>query len=144
MGAIVTGAVIGLALFLFGLFQIRKLRASRSWLVASGMVREVSVERRAASDEDDSDSYTPVITYGFGVGGRPYVGTRIRFDTKSFSSQGAARASVAGFRPGTAVTVFYNPANPADCVLERKNSGGYVLMAVGGVMLLSVIVAALR
>lgn len=143
MGAIVVVAIIGLALLLFGLFQVRKLRASQSWLTAAGMVREVTVDYHAATDEEDSDSYTPVVKYGFGVGGRPYVGTRIRFDAKGFSSQAAARASVAGFQPGTPVTVFYNPANPADCVLERKNTTGYVLMIVGAVLLLGALAGAL-
>jgi hypothetical protein len=144
MGAILAPAIIGLGLLLFGLFQVRKVRASRKWLMASGMVREVLVERSVATDEDDSDSYTPVVKYGFGVGGRPYLGSRIRFDAKSYSSDAAARASVAGFRPGLPVTVFHDPANPAECVLERKNTTGWVLLAVGAVILLVAVAAALR
>jgi hypothetical protein len=144
MSAILVAAIVGLGLFILGLFQVRKLRASRNWLVASGMVREVLVEHQRATGEDDSDSYTPVVKYGFGAGGRPYIGQRIRFDAKSYSSPAAARASVAGFQPGLPVTVYYNPANPSDCVLERKNSSGYVFLVLGAVIILLALAAALK
>ena len=137
-------AIVGLGLLLFGLFQVRKVRASRNWLMAPGMVQEVLVEYSAATGEDDSDSYTPVVKYGFGAGGRPYLGSRIRFDAKAFQSDAKARAAVAGFRPGLPVTVFYNPANPADCVLERRNSTGWVLLIVGAVIVLLAVAAALK
>jgi hypothetical protein len=144
MNVILAPAIVGLGLFLLGLFQVRKLRASRNWLMAPGMVREVLVERQVASDPEDSDSYTPVVKYGFGVAGKPYLGTRIRFDAKAFQSDVAARKSVAGFRPGLPVTVFYNPANPADCVLERKNSAGWVLLILGAFIVLLALAAALK
>jgi hypothetical protein len=147
MSVILAPAIVGLGLFLLGLFQVRKLRASRNWLMASGIVREVLVEFQMGShsdDSDDSDSYTPVVKYGFGVAGKPYVGTRIRFDAKAFQSDAAARKSVAGFRPGLPVTVFYNPANPSDCVLERKNTAGWVFLILGAFILLLALAAALK
>ena len=147
MSVILAPAIVGLGLFLFGLFQVRKLRASRNWLMAAGIVREVLVEFQAATqsgDSDDSDSYTPVVKYGFGVAGKPYLGTRIRFDAKSFQSDAAARKSVAGFRPGLPVTVFYNPANPADCVLERKNTAGWVFLILGAFIVLLALAAVLK
>jgi hypothetical protein len=144
MSVILVPAIVGLGLFLLGLFQVRKLRASGSWLMASGIVREVLVEFQAATDSDDSDSYTPVVKYGFGVAGKPYLGTRIRFDAKAFQSDATARKSVAGFRPGLPVTVFYNPANPADCVLERKNSSGWVFLILGAFIVLLALAAALK
>ncbi len=144
MNVILAPAIVGLGLFLLGLFQVRKLRASRNWLMTSGMVREVLVECQVASDSEDSDSYTPVVKYGFGVAGKPHLGTRIRFDAKAFQSDAAARASVAGFRPGVPVTVFYNPANPADCVLERRNTSGWVFLILGAVIVLLALAAALK
>ena len=71
MNVILAPAIVGLGLFLLGLFQVRKLRASRNWLMTSGMVREVLVERQMAMDSDDSDSYVPVMQHGFGVVGMP-------------------------------------------------------------------------
>lgn len=144
MSVIVVPAIVGLGLFLLGLFQVRKLRASRHWLMAAGIVREVLVELQVATDSDDSDSYTPVVKYGFGVAGKPYLGTRIRFDAKAFQSDTAARKSVAGFRPGVPVTVFYNPANPSDCVLERKNTSGWVFLILGAFIVLLALAAALK
>jgi hypothetical protein len=147
MSVIVVPAIVGLGLFLLGFFQVRKLRASRNWLMAAGIVREVLIEFQAATqsgDSDDSDSYTPVVKYGFGVAGKPYIGTRIRFDAKAYQSDAAARKSVAGFRPGLPVTVFYNPANPADCVLERKNSSGWVFLILGAFIVLLALAAALK
>jgi len=144
MSAILVAAIVGLGLFVLGLFQVRKLRASQNWLRASGMVQEVLVEHQRATGEDDSDSYEPVVKYGFGIGGRPYIGQRIRFDSKTYPSPAAARASVAGFQPGLPVTVYYNPANPSDCVLERKNSSGYVFLVLGALMVLLALAAALK
>jgi len=42
------------------------------------------------------------------------------------------------------VAVFYNPHKPSQCVLERKQTGGWVVMAIGVLFLLATIFAAVK
>ena len=46
---------------------------------------------------------------------------------------------VAAFPAGNPVSVFYDPANPQNAVLERKAQGNNILLVVGGILVLAAI-----
>jgi hypothetical protein len=145
MGVFLVGGLLGLGLFLFGFLQYRKVRRSQSWPSVPGTVTGTSVRRDETRDEDGIDvTYVPVVEYQFAVGETWFRGNRLRFDDRGFGSPKTAQKALAGFPVGTPVAVFYNPHKPSQCVLERKQTGGWVVMAVGILFLLATIVAAVK
>ena len=139
-------SLLGLGLFLIGWFQYRKLRASRSWPSTPGRILAGRVEsetQRGGEDEADSTSYYPHIEYEYTVGATTYRSHSIRFDRRGYSRPKAAAEALAAYPVGRPVDVFYDPAKPADAVLERKNSGGIVLIVLGAVLVLVALATAL-
>ena len=145
MGAFLVGSLLGLGLFLFGFFQYWKVRRSQSWPSVPGTVTGTSIRRDESRDEDGIDvTYVPVVEYQFAVGETWFRGNRLRFDDRGYGSRKKAQEALAGFPVGTPVAVFYNPHKPSQCVLERKQTGGWVVMAVGVLFLLATIFAAVK
>jgi len=54
------------------------------------------------------------VRYKYQVAAHSYQGTRI-----SYELYGDARRGIYGYEDGQAVTVWYNPTNPSEAVLER-------------------------
>ena len=139
--------LIGALLLAFGLLQMRKLRASQSWVSSVGTIVETGVEetfRRDDADEPDSLTFTPRVRYQFQAGGQTYGGNRIRFDSTGYGNPKRAEQELTRFPVGGPVQVFFDPAKPSDNVLERKSNGAWLLTAIGGAVVLLALVAALR
>ena len=71
--------------------------------------------------------YRAALQYVYAVNGQNYCGSRYRYGGY-LSDEDAASALVAAHREGAAVTVYYNPANPADTVLSPKVESGDVFI----------------
>jgi hypothetical protein len=130
---------IGLGLFLLGFFQRRKVSASRSWPATTGQISAGRVEvthNRGDEDTADSITYTPVVQYQYWTGNQWLYGDRIGFVGRGFSTQRQAQAVLANYPVGATVTVYFNPAKPAQAVLERTAAGGMLLVVLGGVIVL--------
>ena len=144
---ILVPTLFGAVLFLIGLMHFRKVRASASWPYTPGRIISAKVDRsitRGGQDEADSVSFTPIIQYEYFVDNQRYLGDRIGFIGQSYSRQKQAEEAMQAFPVGASVWVFYNPAKPGKAVLERKASGGTMLMVAGGVILLLAIVVAVK
>ncbi|HEY1786833.1 MAG TPA: DUF3592 domain-containing protein [Verrucomicrobiae bacterium] len=61
--------------------------------------------------------YHPRIDYRYTVGDSEYTGSRYRYDDQPTGS-GSAYAIVNSHPPGSAVDVYYNPADPTDTVIS--------------------------
>ncbi len=59
----------------------------------------------------------PAVEYEFSVGGRKVRGNRIGIGEDSGGAD--TEATLRRYTVGAAVTVYYDPANPKNCVLER-------------------------
>ena len=64
-------------------------------------------------EDTDGDTHGVAMRYTYTVAGREYEGDRYRYDTSTSSDSGWAYRAVAARPPGTKVTVYYNPQNPA-------------------------------
>ena len=118
----------------------QKADASQSWPATSGQITEAHVSHHTStdSDGDSSDHYTPNVKYTYQAIGQEYEGTKFGFGfQQSYGSSGKAQAALARFPVGAQVTVYYNPNNPAEAVLERK-AGGSTLSLVLGIIFLAV------
>jgi hypothetical protein len=135
---------VGIFILIFGgggvflIYKYFKLKqtqqASQTWPSTAGQVTEVGVDRNRHTDSDDDTYYTyaPRVVYTYQVNGQAFTSKNLTFGFQDSSrSQSKAQTAAARFAPGQAVTVFYNPANPAEAALERRTSGTSASLIIG-------------
>ena len=135
---------LGLFLLLFGFAQERRALATQTWSSTQGKV--VASEVRSFTQWKDGVQrtlYTPGIVYSFTVSGREY--TSDRYSLGAETGWGAARFAekkVNEHPAGSPVTVYYDPKTPADSVLDRRLSGGWLVWAMAFGLLVLALVSA--
>ncbi len=113
----------GLILLLIYVNAQMLIIASRNWPSVEGRIESSRVVRRSTSSgsgHGTNSSYRPEIKYTYSVMGNNYEGKRIGFGVPIGSFESGAKQVVARYPHGTTRTVYYNPQNPAQAVLERK------------------------
>jgi len=136
--------LLGLLLAAFGVYQLRLVTKSKAWPSAPGQILLAHVEARHApsstSEDADSNAYYPVLQYQFQAGPYLYRGHRIGFSEQGYASAARAAKALTPYPAGQSVWVYFNPANPNESVLERKNNSGYIPLAVGVIFMVLVVV----
>lgn len=116
VGAIFLALVVLNAVFLGIIYFIRrKVSQVSAWPSTQGVISSSSVEARAS--EDGYTDY-PVVRYSYQVGGQAHKSSRIAPGMEVGGS--GAHKVAARYAMGAPVTVYYNPQNPADAVLEKS------------------------
>lgn len=141
--------IVAVPFIAIGLFFIWLARRSRrqaevaaSWPTVSGKVLTSCIEARQTkigNTNSIATSYFPVVTYVYQVGGQHYEGHRIcpGFDRGS-GSPAAAEKLLSSYPVNAAVTVHYNPADPAEAALDPTASSlspGRIFGWVGGCLI---------
>jgi len=98
---------------------------SKAWASVTGkMITSSAVE----TEDDDGNTFsTPQVWYEYEVGGVHYLGDRLRFGAVDLlnTSREAVQDYVEALYPaGGDVTVYYDPAEPENAVLERGSDAG--------------------
>lgn len=110
----------GVGFFLYKRSQQSKaaIQAAQSWLSTSGTVLISTVQSKRSGN---STSVFPVVVYQYEVDGKGYQGKTIKAGEQYLNVRvyGQAQETSARYPVGASVTVFYNPANPAESALER-------------------------
>ena len=133
-------ALIGLALGFWGFTANRRASALREaatrWREAPGKVVLSEVDQRGSSVSSSRYAYfVPIVHYTYVVNGRERQGTRLRFGLPRSRSPSGARAMLAPYPVGAAVTVRYDPDDPDQAVLEpAKGSLNLLLAAIAGAL----------
>lgn len=145
LGAVCGGLVL-LAMLAGGGYLIyssisnkKKAAASQSWPSAPGIITNLDVRRSTSTDSDGDTTitYTPVIEYDYDVIGQTYHGSRVAFGAVTgYSSQGKAQEALIPYAIGGTVTVYYNPDNPSEAVLEQKAKSTTLTLVIGIVLIL--------
>jgi hypothetical protein len=116
-------SLVVMELFLLLLVLVDLPRARRAWQVRSWPSSAGTLVESFSTTEQDSEGDSHTVWNGqfsYAVGGVRYEATQ-RVDRD--------RA------PGTAVTVYYDPANPADAVIQRGLAlGSWVMLSLFGGM----------
>ncbi len=116
-----------------------QLRARRSmrWLSTTGRVSSATVDVRVDGGANGrSTLYCPMIAYEYQVEGRDYLQNRLLIGAPVSSNfRSRAQKWVDRYPEGSAVTVYYNPADPSEAVLERR-AGGPVMLFWGAAAIL--------
>ncbi len=128
--AAIAVATFGLVSFL----QTRqKASASSRWPTIPGTILQSSlIEERIEERGNDDKSlprlmsrYQHDLRYRYRIGTRDYVGVNTNWGwTAVYGSREPAEAAAGRYRPGQTVTVHYDPAQPANAVLEPAGAGG--------------------
>ncbi len=94
--------------------------ASRNWPTVDGKVIDSSVESSVefGSHGTIHTSYRPLIKYEYAVSGVPCSGDNWAFYTLWSTDKEWAASIVQKYPAGSRVTVYYDPANPGESVLE--------------------------
>lgn len=104
-------------------------RASK-WAQTSGKILKSTVEARhhQFSGEAETVKNVPAVEYAFSAGGKDYRGARIGIGDVGGEDTDAV---LARYPVGKNVTVFYDPSDPNECVLEREVPKGIVPGCLG-------------
>jgi hypothetical protein len=135
--------VLGLILSVVYRSKIKADRESKNWPSAPGKITFSRVEERAGhrrvGQGSRSATYIPLIKYSYTVNGTPYQGDHIGNGIyQTFSRLGPSRW-VKRYPIHADVKVYYNPADPANALLEPTSSSNIVgLVLALGVDLLGV------
>ena len=92
-------------------------QASQGWLPTTGTV----IKSRVEVSGGEVTSVTPRVIYTYQVGAVEYQNDQIRAGDRFWSTRSSQDAyqTIDRYPEGMQVTVFYNPANPAESALER-------------------------
>jgi hypothetical protein len=134
----------GAATYFFFVRPALRVVDARAWQPVPCTILDSHVETHSGSD---SNTYSIAVRFAYGVEGREYESDRYEFMGGSSSGYDFKAGVVAKLPVGTRTICYYNPADPADAVLERGFTRDYlygliplvfVLAGVAGfVMLLS-------
>lgn len=132
-------AAAGVFMIVSNLRARKKAEASQSWPTTQGQVTFTNVveKTRTDSDGDTSTSYEPVIKYSYVAAGQEYTSDKVSFGFRQgYNSYGKAYRALGSYSAGVPVTVYYDPANPTDAVLERKVGSKMLTLVLGIIFLI--------
>ncbi len=110
----------GLGFYFYRRYQMSqgKRQESQAWPTTPGVVVLSRVEVHGSGENSRT---VPMVVYQYQVNGQPFQGNIIKAGSQFFRVQGSREPYliVDRYPVGAQVMVYYNPANPADCALER-------------------------
>ncbi len=125
---------IQFGLFLFGtiflcvgLYATGKQVLTYAWESTQGQVTLNSWEEGRTNGSAGIPNIRAEITYTYTVHGQQFTSHRIRNDTFYLSQEKKFRQYPTGAR----VTVYYNPSNPAQSILEKGIGVGFIEICIG-------------
>lgn len=121
MNTIVALAVVVALVLGAWIWQQQSRERAASWAATEGRIVANTVEPVAAPPASRSPpTFVVAVRYEYAVGGQTYRGSRVAFRTPTpFANAAAADRDRARYPEGATVTVYYDPAHPAESVLER-------------------------
>ena len=90
---------------------MKRMISSYSWPKAKGIVQSSEVIT-------SGEYYSPEIRYAFQVNGEKYESCNLDLSNIESGDPLPSRRAVKRYPKGREVTVYYNPENPNECVLE--------------------------
>jgi Protein of unknown function (DUF3592) len=135
-------AILGAVFSVFAFARSRRLAsASARWPTAPGTITTSSVIDELIEDRSNNDKaiirkihrYQVDLRYAYRVDRRDFVGTNLNWGWAAiYGLRELAEAAAAGYAQGQPVTVYYDPAQPGNAVLEPGNRQGSMAPLVFG------------
>ncbi len=127
--------IAGVALSVFGLFQMTAAHKSKSWPSTLGEILTSSVQERRGAIQESDIVYKAKIKYSYSVHGKKLVSDKVSFSDFGNSSKKKAHQIVKRYPAGKKVRVYYSPKRTEVAVLETGISWTIVLSFVTGIIL---------
>lgn len=146
---VVAFTLFALVLFLMARLAAQESKRAASWPATEGKILESSFDTFRTQSSIDSVPlsiivHRPRIIYAYKVGGNRYQGERISLGVyKHASLRFLVGREVRRYKAGDKVKVFYDPANPAQAVLDRSDVRPPLLIAVAVLFAAAAVWAAL-
>ncbi len=138
------GTTLAAIMLAMGVEGYRDGKATESWpsttarILSSEVREDVETSRDSGGMRRTKTTYRPALRYEYAIDGRTYQGYRIKADDYGGSASRAYNA-VNRYPVGAEVTVYYDPADPGQAVLEQGADGTAVYLFGGVGVLFSVI-----
>jgi hypothetical protein len=132
-------AIIGIIMLVIGQRERTKARATEQWPTVEGTVTSSQIEAETRTSRDDDGmtrhhtTHIPLVAYTYVLQGKTYQGNKVFPGGRMGFDVGTAQGIINRYQVGQAATVHYNPADPAEAVLETKAKGGNILIIIGAV-----------
>jgi len=137
-------ALMAVAFVVFGAWCLKNALASSfknhqatTWPTVKGKITQATVRMEQRGGSDLRPLYWPEIVVRFQVNDRWFSCENLYYGYGSTSACGVVNRDLEPFSPGESATVYYNPENPAESVLQPgfKGTNG-IFLAVGSVFLI--------
>ncbi len=124
---------IGIATTFFGMNNLKKFSASKSWPSVKGTVTVSEIDtRQMESNGKWINMYHPQVVYNYFVKDKAYTNSKISFGDYATNKRKDANKVIRKYPVNSEVTVYYNPINPQEAVLQRKAGlAAYGIVAIG-------------
>jgi hypothetical protein len=139
------GGILVLAMWGVGIYMLafrqkskKKAEASQTWPGAAGTILASELKRSVSHDDDGHESvaYYPAVEFEFQAGGQTLHGNRPAFGgVVAQKDPAVAEKVLARYPVGARVTVYYNPQNLKESVLERQAEASKSGLVIGIVCL---------
>jgi hypothetical protein len=131
---------IGAILIAYASIGLARAAAASGWPTTQGIVlgSSLETEEEIRLRRQAMDFYKAEIMYSYTVGGKDFTSDKVGIDRRAQARPDEARHLVADYPPGKLVLVHYNPANPADAVLEPTVSSETSAIVGSGIALIVV------
>ena len=136
-------AVGGLVLLGLGVPGVIGASADASLIPTEGRVGDVSSYRRklwvtGTGPNRSTHENVIVVAYSYAVDGKRYSGRRYAFDEpdEAITDDAEAQARIESVRAADAIKVLYDPADPSQAVLARREMAPAVVVSVLGTVLM--------
>ncbi len=130
---------IGVSMLIKLVASFRKASQSKQWSTTKGEIISSELDAQTSADEEGnrSTTYIAQVFFRYQVGGLEYESSRINFNYGMRTSNIRKQQSIVEQYPqGSAVTVFYDPDNPEESVLERRVNGAFTTILVSAVFII--------
>lgn len=104
----------------FGYREVNQCRRVQTWIGVPAKIVSCRLKSHTSHGKHGSHTtWSPDVRFTYSVGGVDYTGDKLSNISVSSSDRRAQQAKADRYRPGTKVTVYYNPENPSESVIER-------------------------
>ena len=133
--------IVGIGFIGIGAFNIYKGLESQNWGETQGIILSSQIEERQETDRDYDGGvdttytvYIAKIQYQYTVNGETHISNKISYSYGSTQNKSDAQKLVNKYPSGKSVTVYYNPSNHDEAVLQTGVSDLNYIMTLAGVL----------
>jgi hypothetical protein len=134
----------GAVVVALGLFALQRHRAAADWPRTPAQIEtsEVVSERHFKDGDQGTLMHRPQVRYRYSAPGGSHVGDKLAITGRLYPREEQARRALARYPAGATVLARYNPADPAEAILQRDGAGGVGFVLFGLLCWLMPVIAA--